>query len=85
MHQDPWSGRGIDMAAVHGAILADELTPALGGDVPLSDALARYHARRDEHGLELWRQTVTLADDLSVLTSGGDNGAPGAAETAPET
>ncbi len=69
MHQDPWSGRGIDMAAVHAAILADELAPALAGDASVADALLRYHERRDEHGLELWRQTVALADDLSQLTA----------------
>ncbi len=69
MHQDPWSGRGIDMAAVHGAMLADELTPVLHGDADLPDALARYHARRDEHGLDPWRETVTQADDLTQLTA----------------
>ena len=69
MHQDPWSGQGIDMAAVHGAMLADELTPALHGDVDLLDALARYRTRRDEHGLEAWRETVTKADDLAQLTA----------------
>ena len=69
MHQDPWSGQGIDMAAMHGAMLADELTPALHGDVDLLDALARYRTRRDEHGLEAWRETVTKADDLAQLTA----------------
>jgi flavin-dependent dehydrogenase len=69
MHMDPWSGRGIDMAAVHGAMLADELLPALRGDANLLDALARYRARRDEHGLDPWRETVALADDLTQLTA----------------
>jgi menaquinone-9 beta-reductase len=69
MHMDPWSGRGIDMAAVHGAVLADELMPALRGDADLLDALARYRARRDEHGLDPWRETVALADDLTRLTT----------------
>ena len=69
MHQDPWSGQGIDMAAMHGAMLADELTLALHGDVDLLDALARYRTRRDEHGLEAWRETVTKADDLAQLTA----------------
>ncbi len=72
MHQDPWSGRGIDMAAVHAALLADELAPALAGDASMEDALTRYHDRRDEHGLALWRETVTAAEDLSRLVSGGD-------------
>ena len=57
------------MAAMHGAILADELTPALHGDIDLLDALARYRTRRDEHGLEAWRETVTKAEDLAQLTA----------------
>ena len=72
MHQDPWSGRGIDMAAVHAALLADELSPALAGDISMADALTRYHDARDEHGLDLWRKTVTAAEDLSRLVAGGD-------------
>ena len=72
MHQDPWSGRGIDMAAVHGAILADELTPALHGEADLLEALARYRARRDAHGLDAWRETVAKADDLTQLTAQDD-------------
>ena len=69
MHMDPWSGRGIDMAAVHGAMLADELTPALHGDADMLDALARYRTRRDQHGLDKWRETVVQADDLTQLTA----------------
>ena len=69
MHMDPWSGRGIDMAAVHGAMLADELTPAIHGDADLLDALGHYRARRDEHGLDPWRETVAQADDLTQLTA----------------
>ena len=74
MHQDPWSGRGIDMAAVHASILADELTPALQGDADLLDALARYRTRRDEHGLDKWRETVAHADDLTQLTAHDEPG-----------
>jgi flavin-dependent dehydrogenase len=77
MHQDPWSGRGIDMAAVHAATLADELTPALHGGGDLVDALARYHARRNEHGLDSWRSTVTLADDLTQLAAREPPSEPG--------
>ncbi len=76
MHQDPWSGRGIDMAAVQAATLADELTPALQGGGDLTDALARYRARRDEHGLDSWRNAVTLADDLTQLTVRDTPGGP---------
>ena len=68
MHMDPWSGRGIDMAAAHASILADELMPTLHGHADLLDALARYRRRRDEHGLDKWCETVAKADDLTQLT-----------------
>jgi hypothetical protein len=46
-------------------MLADELTPALHGQVDPLEALARYRTRRDEHGLDAWRETVANA-----MTSG---------------
>jgi hypothetical protein len=50
-------------------MLADELTPAIHGDADLLDALGHYRARRDEHGLDPWRETVAQADDLTQLTA----------------
>jgi menaquinone-9 beta-reductase len=82
MHMDPWSGRGIDMAAVHGAMLADELTPALHGDADMLDALARYRTRRDQHGLDKWRETVVQADDLTQLTAQDEPSESGSAPPA---
>lgn len=69
LHQDPWSGRGIDMAAVHATFLAEALGLWLGGALPEEEALAAYHRRRDAHGLDTYRRTVTLARDLSPLSA----------------
>jgi len=69
LHQDPWSGRGIDMAAVHATFLAESLGLWLGGGLSEGEALAAYRARRDAHALDMYRRTVTLARDLSPLSA----------------
>jgi flavin-dependent dehydrogenase len=67
MHQDPWSGMGMDMAGVHARFLAEALLDRFGGMSSEGEAMASYHERRNEHGLEPYRQTVTLAADLRRL------------------
>lgn len=69
MHQDPWTGLGIDMASVHASFLAEALIAWFDGRTSESEALAAYHDRRDEHGLERWRRTVVLAQDLRKAES----------------
>ncbi len=69
MHQDPWSGLGIDMAGVHATFLAEALLDWFGGNRSEAEAMASYHVRRNEHGLESYHQTVTLAADLRQLTA----------------
>ena len=67
MHQDPWSGIGMDMAGVHATFLADAIVDWLQGDAPEQTALATYHERRDAHGLDAHQETVRLAGDLRLL------------------
>jgi 2-polyprenyl-6-methoxyphenol hydroxylase-like FAD-dependent oxidoreductase len=68
IHQDPWSGRGMDTAGVGATFLADALLEALGRADDVA-ALARYHERRNEHALDQYRTTVRYACDLRQLAS----------------
>ncbi len=69
MHQDPWSGMGMGMPGVHATFLAEALLNWFGGTTSEAEAMASYHTRRNEHGLESSRQTVMLAADLRQLTA----------------
>jgi flavin-dependent dehydrogenase len=63
MHQDPWSGLGMDSAGVAAKTLVD--TYVEHGDSPgWSDV---YERRRDEQLLDGFHQTVAGAADLSAL------------------
>ncbi len=64
MHQDPWSGHGIDKAMVYATLLAEALTGWFGGERSAAEALAGYHARRNADGLASWRRTVELSRDM---------------------
>jgi menaquinone-9 beta-reductase len=68
MHQDPWTGLGMDNAGVHATFLAESLARGLGGAGSRGAALEEYHRRRDEHALGGYRETVRLAQDLRQLT-----------------
>ena len=70
LHQDPWTGRGIDLATTQAAALADALLAWFKGDLGEEEALERYRAHRDEVGLPLYKQTVELARDLRQVTGG---------------
>jgi menaquinone-9 beta-reductase len=70
MHQDPWSGTGIDKATMHATFLADALAQWFTGNMSEHDALASYHMRRNEDGLASYRQTVALSKDLRQLSAG---------------
>ncbi len=67
MHQDPWSGTGMDKAMVHATFLAEALGQWFAGDMSDRDALAAYHARRNVDGMESYRTTVDLSRDLRQL------------------
>lgn len=69
LHQDPWTGRGMDLAGIHATFLAEALLDWLGGVASEEQALATYHARRNDHGLPLYRETVMLGRDLRQLAA----------------
>jgi flavin-dependent dehydrogenase len=68
IHQDPWTGKGIDFASRHAIFLAEALVDALNGSDEVS-AFDRYWRRRDEHGLETYHATNKLAKDLRQLSN----------------
>ncbi len=67
MHQDPWSGQGMDMAGTHAVFLADAVLRWLGHDLPEQAAMETYHRLRNEHGLRSYQRTVALGRDLRQL------------------
>jgi flavin-dependent dehydrogenase len=67
MHVDPWTGEGMDNAAVHATFLAEALDDVLAERVSEAEALGAYHARRDDHALEGMRENVRLGRDLNQL------------------
>jgi 2-polyprenyl-6-methoxyphenol hydroxylase-like FAD-dependent oxidoreductase len=67
MHQDPWTGEGMDSAARSARALAGVLDDHLRGRITASEATARYHAERDAQGLENFHDTVTEGRDLSTV------------------
>lgn len=67
MHQDPFSGTGMDKATLHGTFLAEALGDWFTGDTSETEALARYHQRRDDDGLEGYRRTVQTSRDLRQM------------------
>jgi flavin-dependent dehydrogenase len=69
LHQDPWTGNGMDNAGVHATFLAAAIDDWLSVRVPEREALDRYHAQRDEHALADFRETVDLGRDLRQLAS----------------
>ena len=64
LHQDPWSGHGMDNASVHAAFLAEALQDWLSGAATERDALDRYHQRRDDDGLDTYHRTVVISRDM---------------------
>ncbi len=69
LHQDPWTGNGMDCAGVHATFLAAAIDDWLMGRVPEEEAFARYHAQRDEHALPDFHETVELGKDLRQLAT----------------
>ena len=67
LHQDPWSGLGMDMAGVHATFLAEAITDWLQEGADEATALAGYHERRNAHGLDSYHYTVRFGADLSEL------------------
>lgn len=83
LHQDPWSGHGIDSATVHAAFLAEALIDWRAGRASETEALAAYHRRRNEQALEIYRRTVTMARDLRQLAAAPPSPAAAATSVPP--
>ncbi len=71
LHQDPWSGRGMDMASVHATFLADALVDWFSERATEDEALDRYRKLRGEHALAAFEETVAFARDMSALGADG--------------
>ena len=69
LHQDPWTGLGMDNAAVHAMFLAESLDEMLSGRVGEEESMATYQRRRDEHALAAFRETCELGRNLNTLRS----------------
>ena len=69
VHQDPWTGAGMDTAGRHAVIAADAVADWLSGGATEEDALGRYHRDRDKHVLADWTECTSLARDLSQLAA----------------
>lgn len=65
IHQDPWSGAGMDSAGVSAAMLVDQVTAA-GGSGAEEDWAAAYERER-ELVVEWFHNTVAGAADLSAM------------------
>ena len=72
LYQDPWTGLGMDNAAVHATFLATSLDRLLAGRDSEGNAMGSYHQRRDEHALTAFRETCDLGRDLNALRANRD-------------
>ena len=70
VHQDPWTGEGMDNAAVSAVHAAEAVVDWLAGRMTEDEAMTRYRERRDERVLGRFDECTSLAADLSVLGSG---------------
>lgn len=55
LHQDPWSGYGIDMASTCGVYLAEAFLDWFEGTINESTAMERYHRRRNDLAVPIYR------------------------------
>jgi flavin-dependent dehydrogenase len=75
LYQDPWTGLGMDNAAVHATFLAEALDRFLSGRDNEHDAMVDYHRRRDDHALAAFRETCELGRDLNAVRAQRDSAA----------
>jgi menaquinone-9 beta-reductase len=67
VHQDPWTGEGMDNAALCAVHAADAIGDWLSGKCGEQEALDRYRKLRDERVLTRFEECTGLAPDLSQL------------------
>jgi flavin-dependent dehydrogenase len=65
LHQDPWSGSGMDCAGVSAALLVDAYCAADGTDA----WIRTYQQARDDQMLDNYHETVSGAADLSATAT----------------
>ena len=69
VHQDPWTGEGMDNASLTAALAADILGEWLCSHITEDEAISRYQAARDARVAGRFDECTTLARDLSQLAS----------------
>lgn len=67
LHQDPWSGLGMDNAGIHAGFLAAAIDDWLSGRSTEASAFATYHRQRDDHAMDGFESTAREGRDLSAL------------------
>jgi flavin-dependent dehydrogenase len=70
LHQDPWTGFGMDCAGVHGRALARSLIAWWRSEMSEDEAMGAYRQQRDEHGIARYRYTVDQGRDFRVRAAG---------------
>lgn len=66
LHQDPWTGLGMDNAAMHATFLVDAIDAWLRNGASETAAFETYRQRRDDHALEDFEITAVAGRDLSA-------------------
>ncbi len=66
MHQDPFTGRGIDNASGHAVRLASALAGLLRGSIAEAEAWVTYERERDAMSAASYYETVRVSRDLTA-------------------
>jgi flavin-dependent dehydrogenase len=74
LHQDPWTGYGIDCAAIHGAYLSDALSSWFSGRLAEAPALQEFAVRRETHVMGTYRFTVGGSRDIRRVVAEARSG-----------
>ena len=67
LHQDPWSGHGIDKASTHATMLAEAIVAGLTDPANEVQELATYQQRRNETALSDYHETINIGRDFRQL------------------
>ncbi|MGH2627964.1 MAG: NAD(P)/FAD-dependent oxidoreductase, partial [Anaerolineales bacterium] len=68
MVMDPWSGQGIDQAATHAVLLAEQLDNYLSQKADWETAMNAYHKARNEFSYKTYQRTCSFGRDLRPMT-----------------
>jgi flavin-dependent dehydrogenase len=74
LHQDPWTGEGMDNAGTSAVSAAEAIGDWLTGQATEHEALERYRRLRDERLLASFEQCTSLGRDLTQLVGGAPEG-----------